>query len=117
MRRYSSQSRDTKATRVRKTEYQRGENPEIYRGLLLIHSRVLCTCWKREPEVRDRIIRMTNKGECLVLTQSWEQCLFLPLRHEKLIMHRALGRVFRKILPPQWGITISPKLSTDPDTI
>lgn len=35
----------------------------------------------------------------------------LLARLEKLVTHRAVGRILRKVLPQQWGI-ITPRMST-----
>lgn len=43
-----------------------------------------------------------------------KQCLFSQASLEKIIIHKALGRVLRKALPQQWE-KISPRLSTSPE--
>ena len=45
------------------------------------------------------LILKDKKELYFLLTQSQEYCLFPPVRLENLIIHRALGEAFRRILP------------------
>lgn len=50
------------------------------------------------PENRGENIKNDEREECTALTQSQEQCLFPPVQLEKLITHRGLGSVLKKVL-------------------
>lgn len=119
LRTWSWESRKPRAARVHTTEYQRGKGcsllfgertPKVYRGTPPSELRfpVGACMWENYPRPgKDPWEDLQEQWPAL--TQSWEDCLFLPASLGALLVHRTLGKVSTRALHQERGI-ISPRL-------
>lgn len=101
--RQSWESKETKAVRVQRTEYQKGESWTKNSGETeRVSNEYLAKYWSKKG------LEATVPG-----THTEPVTVPSPTKLEKTINHRVLNRVLRKGLPQLWKTT-SPRLSTAP---
>lgn len=115
---WSCETRQTKAAKVCKPEYQTEERSiesELWRsteGTLEYSTSTIHTCiWRNCPRPGKGTPKKSKRKQYSALTKDWERCQFPWARVEKRIkIYGAPGRVYSRVFFQYWGI-INPRLS------